>query len=96
MNYSEYVALAWRVLTDLGTEVISYKGAINDWNSFIGFVPSKQIGIILHCSCDTYDVNMNNLEFVLLDPIGVGILGEDMNSRIQSSPSSSNIHSFEN
>src|SRR5215212_6355260 len=58
MNYSEYVALSWRILTDLGTEVISHKGAINGWNSFIGFIPSKQIGIILLWSCDSDDADM--------------------------------------
>lgn len=43
MNYSEYVALSWRVLTDLGTEVIAHKGAIDGWNSFIGFIPQSKL-----------------------------------------------------
>ena len=73
MNYSEYVALGWRVLTDLGTEVITHKGAIDGWNSFIGFIPSKQIGVILLCSCDTDDADMNNLGFVLLHLSGIEI-----------------------
>jgi D-alanyl-D-alanine-carboxypeptidase/D-alanyl-D-alanine-endopeptidase len=73
MNYSEYVALGWRVLTDLGTEVITHKGAIDGWNSFIGFIPSQQIGVILLCSCDTDDANMNNLGFVLLHLSGIEI-----------------------
>jgi serine-type D-Ala-D-Ala carboxypeptidase/endopeptidase len=85
MNYSEYVALAWRVLTDLGTEVIAHKGAIDGWNSFIGFIPAKQIGVILLCSCDTNDADMNNLGFVLLNLSGIEILDKDMDSRIQSS-----------
>src|SRR5919201_701621 len=42
MNYSEYLALGWRVLTDLRTEVIGHQGSINGWNAFIGFIPSKQ------------------------------------------------------
>jgi serine-type D-Ala-D-Ala carboxypeptidase/endopeptidase len=85
MNYSEYVALAWRVLTDLGTEVITHKGAIDGWNSFIGFIPAKQSGLILLCSCDTDDADMNNLGFVLLNLPGTGILVKDLDSSIQSS-----------
>ena len=73
MNYSEYVALDWRVLTDLGKEVITHKGVIDGWNSFIGFIPSKQIGVILLCSCDTNDADMNNLGFVLLHLSGIEI-----------------------
>jgi serine-type D-Ala-D-Ala carboxypeptidase/endopeptidase len=85
MNYSEYVALAWRVLTDLGTEVFAHKGAIEGWNSFIGFIPAKESGLILLCSCDTDDADMNNLGFVLLNLSGTGILVKDMDARIQSS-----------
>lgn len=66
MNYHEYIALGWRILTDLGTEVIAHKGSINGWNSFIGFIPSKQTGLILLCSCDSDDPYINNLGFVLL------------------------------
>jgi serine-type D-Ala-D-Ala carboxypeptidase/endopeptidase len=66
MNYYEYVALGWRILTDLGTEVIAHKGSINGWNSFIGFIPSKQTGLILLCSCDSDDLDTNDLGFVLL------------------------------
>jgi CubicO group peptidase (beta-lactamase class C family) len=78
MNYSEYLALGWRVLTDLRTEVIGHQGSINGWNAFIGFIPSKQIGVILLCSCDPDDVDMNNLGFVLLNLAGIGILDKDM------------------
>ena len=85
MNYSEYVALGWRVLTDLGKEVIAHKGSIDGWNSFMGFIPSKEKGVILLCSCDTNDVDMNNLGFVLLNLSGIEILDKDMNSQIQSS-----------
>lgn len=88
MNYSEYVALGWRVLTDLGKEVIAHKGSIDGWNSFIGFIPSKEQGVILLCSCDTSDIDMNNLGFVLLNLSRIGILDKDMNSQIQSSTAS--------
>jgi hypothetical protein len=61
--------------------------------SFIGFIPSKQIGVILLCSCDSDDADMNNLGFVLLNLSGIGILDKDVDSRIQSSPSSSDQYS---
>ena len=66
MNYDEYVALAWRVLTDLGTETPTHQGTINGWNSFVGFTPTKQTGVVILCSCDSDDANTNNLAFVLL------------------------------
>lgn len=90
--YKSYIAhtyLVTRVLTDLGTEVITHQGAIEGWNSFIGFIPSKQIGVILLCSCDETDANMNNLGFVLLNLAGNEILDNEMNSTIQSSAPSS-------
>lgn len=77
MNYSEYVGLGWRILTDLGTEVFAHQGAINGWNSFIGFIPTKQIGVILLCSCDSSEVNTNNLGFVLLNLSGMEILQKE-------------------
>ena len=66
MNYNEYVALAWRVLTDLGTETLTHQGAINGWNSFVGFTAAKQTGVVILCSCDSTDADTNNLAFVLL------------------------------
>jgi hypothetical protein len=54
------------VSTDLGTEIISHPGGINGY-SFIGFNPAKQIGVvILCCSCDNTDVNVENMGFALL------------------------------
>lgn len=55
MNYSEYVALDWRVITNSGTETLSHEGAINGWNALVGFIPTKQIGVVLLCSCDSKD-----------------------------------------
>jgi CubicO group peptidase (beta-lactamase class C family) len=70
MNYSEYVALDWRVITNLGTETLSHEGAINGWNALVEFIPTKQIGVVLLCSCDTKDVDMHNIGFVLLHLTG--------------------------
>lgn len=70
MNYIEYVALDWRVLTNLGTETLSHEGAINGWNSLVAFIPTKQIGVVLLCNCDAKDVDMHNIVFVLLHLTG--------------------------
>jgi hypothetical protein len=70
MNYSEYVALGWRVLTNFGTETLTHTGSINGWEAFAGFTPIKQNGVVLLCSCDPRDVDMNNLGFVLLHLTG--------------------------
>jgi serine-type D-Ala-D-Ala carboxypeptidase/endopeptidase len=65
-GYYGYTGLGWRILTDLGTENISHPGGINGYNSFIGFSPAKQIGIVILCSCDNTDVNVENMGFALL------------------------------
>jgi CubicO group peptidase (beta-lactamase class C family) len=70
MNYTEYVGLGWRILTNFGTEVIAHTGAINGWNANVAFVPSKQIGVVSLCSCDPTDADMGNFGFVLLHLAG--------------------------
>jgi serine-type D-Ala-D-Ala carboxypeptidase/endopeptidase len=80
MNYSEYVALDWRVITNLGTETLSHEGAINGWNANVAFIPTKQIGVALLCSCDSKDVDMHNIGFVLLNLTGAQNL--DWHSKI--------------
>ena len=86
MNYSEYVALDWRVLTNLGTETLTHEGAINGWNALVGFIPTKQIGIVLLCSCDSKDVDMHNLGFVLLHLTGVQNLNWRSKINIHTTP----------
>ena len=71
MNYSAYADLGWNVLTNFGTETLAHTGSINGWNSYVGFIPAKQIGVILLCSCDSNDVAMKKLGFVLLHLTGV-------------------------
>jgi serine-type D-Ala-D-Ala carboxypeptidase/endopeptidase len=66
MNYSEYLALGWRVLTNYGTEVIAHTGALPGWNANVAFIPAKQIGVVALCSCDPTDADMGNFGFVLL------------------------------
>lgn len=76
MNYSGYIALGWGVLTNFGTETLSHAGAINGWNSYAGFTPTKQIGLVLLCSCDKQDADMERLGYVLLRLTGVQNLFE--------------------
>jgi serine-type D-Ala-D-Ala carboxypeptidase/endopeptidase len=70
MNYSEYVALGWRVLTNFGTETLAHTGAINGWTAFVGLTPTKQDGVVLLCSCDSRNINIGSLGFVLLHLTG--------------------------
>ena len=70
MNYSGYIALGWRVLTNFGTETLTHEGSITGWEAFLGFTPTKQNGVVLLCSCDSRDADMNNLGFVLLHLTG--------------------------
>jgi hypothetical protein len=64
-----------RILTNLGTEIISHPGGINGYNSFIGFNPTKQAGVVLLCSCDNLDANVENIGFALLGiPINIALI----------------------
>jgi hypothetical protein len=66
VNYSGYVALDYRILTNLGTETLSHSGAINGWNANIAFISAKQIGVVTLCSCDVTDADMGSFNWVLL------------------------------
>ncbi len=80
MNYSEYVSLGWRVLTNFGSETLAHTGSINGWNAFVGFIPVKQTGVVVLCSCDSTDADMGSLGFVLLHLTGV----ESMTKKVES------------
>lgn len=67
INFSEYIALGWRVLTNFGSETLTHIGVLPGWNAFVGFTPVKKIGVVLLCSCDSNDVDMEKLGFVLLN-----------------------------
>ena len=85
-NYSGYIALDYRVLTNLGTETLSHTGAINGWNANIAFTPSKQIGVVALCSCDTTDADMASLNWVLLRIIGPKSLTANSEVGIHTTP----------
>lgn len=89
MNYSEFRGLGWRILTNFGTETITHTGAINGWNAFVGFIPTKQIGIVVLCSCDTTDADMGSLGFVLLHLTGVENINAKSEPRLHTPSASS-------
>jgi CubicO group peptidase (beta-lactamase class C family) len=51
-----YIGLSWFSTTDLGTQVVWHNGGIDGYNSFVGFNPSKQIGLVRLYSCYFTDV----------------------------------------
>ncbi|MGN6623939.1 MAG: serine hydrolase domain-containing protein [Candidatus Nitrosocosmicus sp.] len=51
-----YVGLSWFSTTNLGTQVVWHNGGIDGYSSFVGFNPSKQIGLVMLCSCFFTDV----------------------------------------
>jgi len=51
-----YIGLSWFSTTNLGTQVIWHNGGIDGYSSFVGFNPSKQIGLVMLCSCFFTDV----------------------------------------
>jgi serine-type D-Ala-D-Ala carboxypeptidase/endopeptidase len=85
-NYSEYVGSDWRIRTNFGIEVISHAGAINGWNAFVGYIPAKQTGVVLLCSCDAKDADMNSVGFVLLNVAGPETLTAKTDARIHTTP----------
>lgn len=49
-----YIGLVWNIITNLGGEdtVIQKSGGIHGYSSLIAFNPTKQIGLVVLCSCD--------------------------------------------
>ncbi len=85
-SYSEYVGSDWRIRTNFGIEVISHAGAINGWNAFVGYIPARQTGVVLLCSCDAKDADMNSVGFVLLNVAGPETLTAKTDARIHTTP----------
>ncbi len=50
-----YIGLGWNILTNLGSEVLYHTGGIDGYVSVVGFNPTKQIGLVILCSCDEKD-----------------------------------------
>ena len=57
-----YTGLAWNILTNLGGEdtVVQKSGAIDGYTSYIAFNPTKQIGLVVLCSCDSDAGDINS------------------------------------
>jgi CubicO group peptidase (beta-lactamase class C family) len=85
---SEFRGLGWRILTNFGTETITHTGAINSWNAFVGFIPTKQIGVVVLCTCDTTDADMGSLGFVLLHLTGIENINAKSEPRLHINPDS--------
>jgi hypothetical protein len=49
----------WAIGTNLGTEILNHSGAIDGYTSFVEFIPTKQTGLVVLCSCDEKDVQKN-------------------------------------
>ncbi len=86
-NYSGYIALGWRVLTNFGTETFSHTGAINGWNANVAFNPVKQIGVVALCSCDSTDADMGSFNWVLLHLTGPNSLTANSEAGIHTASS---------
>lgn len=86
LNYSEYAALGWRVITNFGTEIITHTGAINGWNFNIAFILAKQIGVVSLCSCDYTEVDTCVLNLVLLNLTGENNVGAKIEALIHTTP----------
>lgn len=64
-----YSGLFWYILTNLGGEdtVVQKDGGIDGYTSYVGFNPTKQIGLVVLCTCDSDagDVNPGFLDGLL-------------------------------
>jgi hypothetical protein len=54
----------WDIATNLGTEILNHSGAIDGYTSYLEFIPTKQIGAVVLCSCDEKDIPENWLGVV--------------------------------
>ena len=53
---ASYIGLGWFIDTNLGTEVLTHFGGIDGYTSFVGFNPTKQVGVVELCSCEGKDI----------------------------------------
>jgi CubicO group peptidase (beta-lactamase class C family) len=60
-----YVGLEWLIGTNLGTEIINHSGELDGYISFIEFIPTKQIGAVVLCSCDEKDAPLEHWQGVV-------------------------------
>jgi D-alanyl-D-alanine-carboxypeptidase/D-alanyl-D-alanine-endopeptidase len=65
-----YDGLTWQIITNLGGEdtIVAMGAATDGYTSFIAFNPTKQIGLVVLCSCDEADNNQLALTQISLFP----------------------------
>ena len=58
-----YNGLVWEIYTNLGGKdtVVSKDGGVDGYSTFVMFNPTKQIGLVVLCSCDGPDINASLL-----------------------------------
>lgn len=65
-DLDSYYGIGWRILTNKkhpGENLICHGGYIAGINSFIGFIPSKEIGVIILLNQETFAAVKNGLSF---------------------------------
>jgi serine-type D-Ala-D-Ala carboxypeptidase/endopeptidase len=93
MNYSEYVGMDWRIATNYGIEIISHSGTLPGWNAFVGFIPTRQIGVVALCNCDPQqDADMNNIGYISLHVAGLQALTAKTEQRFHTNTVPVRIH----
>jgi CubicO group peptidase (beta-lactamase class C family) len=61
--YDVYVGLGWFSTTNFGSQIIWHNGEILGYNSFAGFNPATQRGVVVLSSTILQDINVENIGF---------------------------------
>ena len=61
--YNVYVGLGWFTTTNFGSQIIWHNGEVFGYNSFTGFNPATQRGVVVLCSTMPQDIDVANIGF---------------------------------
>ena len=61
--YNVYVGLGWFTTTNFGSQIIWHNGEVLGYNSFTGFNPATQRGVVVLCSTMPQDIDVANIGF---------------------------------
>jgi CubicO group peptidase (beta-lactamase class C family) len=61
--YNVYVGLGWFTTTNFGSQIIWHNGQVLGYNSFAGFNPATQRGVVVLCSTMPQDIDVANIGF---------------------------------
>ncbi len=61
--YDVYVGLGWLSTTNFGSQIIWHNGEVVGYNSFAGFNPATQRGVVVLSSTMPYDIDVANIGF---------------------------------